>query len=128
MRTPSLTAVARGLAATAALAFGASAALHTARPDKMAAWARWPRSDHYQREIAIFDAVNAVALIGFCRRADDPRQLVLLSATGLLLGANHYRARALGDTGPVLNPMAVYGDTVAGAAGLVLAALLRRQR
>lgn len=114
------------MAGTAAVAFGTSAIAHVMWPDKMARWARWDRSDHYQREIAIFDAVHALGLAGFVWRPDNRRLLQLVSLTGLLLGVNHHYARAKGDAGPLLNPAAAYGNTLAGALGLVLVSRIKR--
>lgn len=120
------TVVVRTLASAAAGAFGISAALHLTRPGQMARWAHWPRSDHYQREIAAFDAVHAVGLVRLARRPDDADYLQLVSLTGLLLGLNHHFARRRGDTGPVLNPLAAWGNTAASAIGLLLSARMRR--
>lgn len=118
----------RVLSAAAACAFGASAALHIACPGRMAAWASWDRSDHYQREIAIFDAVYALGLARLAQRPDDAGYLQLVSLTGLLLGLNHQYARRRGDTGTVLNPLAAWGNTLASTAGLVLAARMRKRQ
>lgn len=115
----------QGMALAAACAFGGSAALHVVCPQRMAAWASWTRSDHYQREIAIFDAVYALGLVRLARRPDDAGYLQLVSLTGLLLGLNHHYARQRGDTGPVLNPLAAWGNTVASAVGLALASRMR---
>jgi hypothetical protein len=93
----------------------------------MAAWASWIRSDHYQREIAIFDAVHALGLVRLAREPNDAGYLQLVSLTGLLLGLNHHYARHRGDSGPVLNPLAAWGNTVASTAGLVLAARMRKR-
>jgi len=119
--------VVRALALAAAFAFGTSAALHLTRPGRMAGWAAWTRSDHYQREIAIFDAVHALGLLRLAREPEDAGYLQLVSLTGLLLGLNHHYARRRGDTGPLLNPLAAWGNTAASSAGLVLAARMRRR-
>lgn len=116
----------RVLAAAAAAGFANSAVLHVARPERMAHWARWDRSNHYQREIAVFDAVHALGLLRLAQRPDDANYLQLVSLTGLLLGLNHHFARHQGDTGPVLNPLAAWGNTVASAVGLILASRLGR--
>ena len=121
------TAIVRAMALAAAGAFGTSAALHVACPGRMAAWASWTRSDHYQREIAIFDAVHALGLVQLARQPDDDNYLRLVSLTGLLLGLNHHYARRRGDTGPVLNALAAWGNTLASTAGLVLAGRMRRR-
>jgi hypothetical protein len=94
----------------------------------MAAWASWERSDHYQREIAIFDAVHALGLVRLARRPDDANYLQLVSLTGLLLGLNHHYAMRRGDAGPLLNPLAGWGNTAAATAGLLLASRLRKRR
>jgi hypothetical protein len=119
--------VVKALALGAAAAFGGSAALHTISPKRMAGWAAWVRSDHYQREIAVFDAVHALGLIRLARRPDDANYLQLVSLTGLLLGLNHHYARRRGDAGPVLNPLAAWGNTAAATAGLMLAMRVRRR-
>ncbi len=121
------TTAVRGMALAAAGAFGGSAALHLACPGRMAAWASWVRSDHYQREIAVFDAVHALGLLRLAWRPNDARYLQLVSLTGLLLGLNHHYALRRGDTGRVLNPLAAWGNSIASTAGLVLAARMRRR-
>lgn len=115
-----------GIASAAAAAFGVSSALHLVCPGRMAKWADWTRSDHYQREIAIFDAVQALGLIRLARAPDDANYLQLVSLTGLLLGLNHHYAMRRGDAGPILNPLAAWGNTAAAAVGLALASRLRR--
>ncbi len=115
-----------GMASAAATAFGFSSALHLLCPGRMAKWAHWTRSDHYQREIAIFDAVQALGLIRLAREPDDSNYLQLVSLTGLLLGLNHHYAMRRGDAGPILNPLAAWGNTVASAVGIALASRLRR--
>ncbi len=100
--------------------------LHLVCPGRMAKWADWTRSDHYQREIAIFDAVQALGLIRLAREPDDANYLQLVSLTGLLLGLNHHYAMRRGDAGPILNPLAAWGNTAASAVGLALASRLRR--
>jgi hypothetical protein len=121
------TTMVRAMALGAATAFGSSAALHLTYPGKMAAWASWTRSDHYQREIAIFDGVHALGLLRLARRPNDANYLQLVSITGLLLGLNHHYARRRGDTGPLLNPLAAWGNTAASTVGLALAARMRRR-
>jgi hypothetical protein len=117
----------KAIALAAAGAFGSSAVLHIACPERMAAWASWIRSDHYQREIAIFDAVNALGLLRLARRPDDAGYLQLVSLTGLLLGLNHHYAQRRGDSGAVLNPLAAWGNTAASTVGLALAARMRKR-
>ncbi len=115
------------MAAAAAGAFGISSALHLISPSRMASWASWTRSEHYQREIAIFDAVHALGLVRLARRPDDADYLQLVSLTGLLLGLNHHYAMRRGERGPILNPLAAWGNMAASTMGLVLSRRMRRR-
>jgi hypothetical protein len=86
----------RTMAPLAATAFGTSAVLHVTHPGEMAQWVNWPRSDHYQREIAVFAAVHALGLLRPARYTDDASYLQPVSLTGPLLSIRmrkHHRSR-----------------------------------